>query len=296
MNPNLFKGPDRVPETPNRVPTYQATTFRSLSSRDESFQSAVAHRTARAQRRFGFEGPPVDQGDRLVFRSDTQSLEIYRASDSLWWTDHELAHRDAVKGRISLPSEAVARRAASRELARLRLNMQGAAVGSVTFIEASISEPRKRPRTVRTAVDVNYRFSLGKLPVFGPGAKIKVTFGGESQLAQVLYFWRRPRRAGTMTIVSAAQALERFRGDPAFYRLRHTDAIVEIHRIQLGYYALPPSNFQRIYPPVYAIDATVRTRALPRYDFRRFVVAVEMSPERAKEMDAIANPTACRVF
>jgi len=62
--------------------------------------------------------------------------------------------------------------------------------------------------------------------------------------------------------------------DPAFRDLRPADSSVRFHRCRLGYYALPPREVQRISPPVFALDGTVSTPALERYDFTRYVPAV----------------------
>jgi len=55
---------------------------------------------------------------------------------------------------------------------------------------------------------------------------------------------------------------------------------------RLGYYALPPRESQGALIPVYAFDGTVSTKALERNDFRRYVVAVQLTPEGAKQVAA----------
>lgn len=122
-----------------------------------------------------------------------------------------------------------------------------------------------------------------------------MTFGGNAEPAQLIYFWRTPSKASSASAISASVALERFMRDPSFFRLRNKDALVEVHNVTLGYYAMTPTEFQRLYVPVWAIDATCLTRDL-RYDFRNYVVAVDMSPESAKRRDAVPNPRACRLF
>lgn len=293
---DLFRVPGRLPDVPAKVPMFRATEFESLSSRDSAFQTALAKRIGQAARVFEMESEPDDQGERIVFRNRSQSLEVYCASDSVWWTNHDLAYLDRPPGRMKLPSEIEAKKIAQRELQRMRLDIKDAHISTVGFVEASMAERGQKPCSVRTALDVNYEFSLGKLPVFGPGAKIKVSFSDGGRLAQVIYFWRRPKRAPAMPTISPGEILERFQRDPAFFRLRDTDAAVEIRSIQFGYFAMSPGAFQRFYVPVYAIDAMVRTREFPRYEFRRYAVAVNVSAEVAKGMDVIANPAACRMF
>jgi hypothetical protein len=175
------------------------------------------------------------------------------------------------------------------------LDALAASVASVKPVEADVQEGDGKPRSVRTAIDVNYTFSLGEHPVMGPGAKIKVTFADPEAPAQLIYFWRIPGKAAAATAISAETAIERFMRDPAFFHLRNKDAVVEVTSVTFGYYALTPTDFQRLYVPVWAIEATSQTRLL-RHDFTRYVVAVDMTPEEAKQADVVSNPRACRMF
>jgi hypothetical protein len=292
----LFKVPDRLPDVPAKVPMFRATQFASLSSRDATYQRALAKRTSQAIKLFDLKGEPANQGERILVRDGSQSLEIYCASDSLWWANHDLSYSEGSGGGVKLPSEAEAKTISKRELERAKLDVTDATMSSVTYTEASTAGRDQKPKTQRTAIDVNYSFSLAELPVFGPGAKIKVSVADAGKPAQVIYFWRRPKRAGSMATIRAGDALERFQRDPAFFRLRDTNAVIEIGKVDFGYYALSPTDFQRFYVPVFAVDATVRTREFPQYDLRRYVVAVDLSAESAKAMDALANPAACRMF
>lgn len=249
---------------------FRCTPFRSFSSRDHAGQRDLIGRRRQVAELFGMEGEPDERGDRVVIRSESRTLEIYRSSDSLWWTDHDLAGVDAPKASRKLLSEAEATAEAHRELARLGLDLQAASVSSVDFVEGF--------------VNVNYRFSLVDRPVLGPGAKAKVSFGEGGRLAQIFYFWRRPTAAETLPCISVDEALQRFQRDPGFLRLRHTGAIVEVVNITLGYYALPPTEFQRFYIPIYAIDAIVSTEELPHHEFCRHIVAVRVPAESAESM------------
>jgi len=291
----LFKLPERLPKPPGKIAMFRATRFASMSSRDATYTKNLAQRLRAAQRTFGLEGTPATEGARLVLRSEQVSLELYAASDSLWWTDHRLACQERVTSREQLPDEGKAKKLAAALLEQYGLDAKMASVASVTFIEADVQSGDSKPRTTRTAVDVNYRFRLGEHPAMGPGAKIKVTLAGEGAPAQIVYFWRSPTKAAAATVISATTALERFMRDPAFFHLRNKDASVTVKDVTFGYYAMSPTDFQRLYVPVWAIDATSQTREL-RYDFRRYVVAVDMTPEDAKRADAVANPRACRLF
>ena len=289
----LFKIPERLPKPLGKIPMYKATRFQSLSSRDEKYAKDLARRLRTARSSFGLKGEPATEGARFVVRSEQASLELYAASDSLWWTDHRLAYQERAAAR--LPDADHARKLASAALQKHGLDASAARVASVTHVEADLQKGEAKPRSVRTAVDVNYTFSLGEHPVLGPGAKIKVTFAGLEAPAQLIYFWRIPSKAAAATAISAETAVERFMRDPAFFHLRNKDAVVDVQSVTFGYYALTPTDFQRLYVPVWAVEATCQTRQL-RHDFTRYVVAVDMTPEEAKQADVVANPRACRMF
>ncbi len=285
-----------LPDAPATIPMFAASTAARLGDRDGKGEAAFVKRARQAIRTFGVPGEPTDEGERLVVRDGPRTLQVYRASDSVWWVDFDRAYGDAPDASSELPSEGDALLRARAELERARLDMRDAAEATTAPVRVAVQEGDAEPRGLDVALDVNLAFSLAGRPVFGPGAKAKVTFAGGGEVAQVLYFWRRPARARAMPLIPADEAFARFARDPAFYRLRKTDAAVEVRDVQLGYYALPPGDFQRLYVPVYAVDATVRTRELPAYDFRRHVVAVDVSPGQAKALDAVADPSACRLF
>jgi len=291
----LFKLPKQLPKSPGKIPMFRATRFSSMSSRDEKYQAALARRLRAAQRSFGISGEPTFEGARLVLRSENESLEIYQPSDSLWWTNHGLAYQEKIPVGARLPDEARARKLSSALLEGHNIDIALASVRSVTFVEADVQERNAKPHSVRTAIDINYGFALADHPVMGPGAKIKVTFTCDDTPTQLIYFWRVPAKAPAAGAISVTTALERFMRDPAFFRLRNKEASVEIHKVTFGYYAMTPTEFQRMYVPVWAIDVTCQTREL-RHDFRRYVVAVDKSPEDAKLADAVANPRVCRMF
>ncbi len=293
---SLFNMPARIPEHVPAIQAFRATAFKTLAHRDEPFQRALAARIDMATKLFGLYGDGTTENGRTVFRDATSRLHIYHGSDSLWWAHETLANFETHADAASLPAEKEAPQHAARQFDRLALDTASAALASVNYAEFAVQKGREKPQVFRTAVHANYRFELDKLPVFGPGAKIKVTFAAGAQLAQLIYFWRKPSPGESMRTISPEEALNQFQRDPAFFRLNDSEAVVNVHSIRLGYFALPPAEFQRYYIPVYAIDATTKTRELPRYDFRRYVCAVALSNHQVKRMDVLANPTACRMF
>lgn len=292
---DLFKLPDHLPNIGKKMPMFLATRFKSAGNRDEKYQAAFELRIREAQQSFNLDGKPASEGSNMVIRSGTESLEVYGPSDSLWWANHKLALQEILATGTSLPDEDTARELANAQLKKHKLDFSLAAINNVSYVEAAMRERDNKPQGQRTAVDVNYRFTLGGYPVMGPGAKIKVTFAGDAALAQLLYFWRHPSKAPEAEVISASTALDRFMRDPAFYQLRSKDAVVEIQGVTFGYYAMSPTDMQRMYVPVWAINATCRTREF-EHSFRRHVVAIDVSPEDAKINNMASNPKACRVF
>lgn len=167
----LFKLPERLPDSPSKVPMFRATQFSTLSNRDEKYAKHLAKRLRAAQRSFAVEGEARSEGARLVARSNNRSLELYAASESLWWTDHNLAFQERLEG--ELPDESRARKLAGALLQKHGLDTALAKVSRVTYVECDIQKGNAKPKSERTAIDVTYSFALGKFPVMGPGQRSK---------------------------------------------------------------------------------------------------------------------------
>src|SRR6266545_4444473 len=235
----------------------------------------------------GMKAKPQDADSRIVFRDRVATLELFRASNSIRWS--KLGGKMEVKAngrRPALPDDHAARKGAAAFLRERKVPTKGAAVDSITH--AMFARGERRRKTVEEypiAVHVNYRYELDGLPVLGPGAKIQVTYADRKGPVEMYVFWRAPKADGELTLLAPRAALALLRRDPEFAELREGDAEVIYHNARLGYYALPPRESQGALIPVYAFDGTVSTRALERYDFRRYVVAVKLTPEDAKQVD-----------
>ena len=72
------------------------------------------------------------------------------------------------------------------------------------------------------------------------------------------------------------------RRDPTFGQLEAGKASVVFSDVRLGYFSLPPREYQGVLIPVYAFRGTVSTPVLERYDFVRYVVAVKFDREEVK--------------
>jgi hypothetical protein len=293
----LFEIVDPLPQPVGSMPMLRFTRADQLVPVKADSRDDFPENVQREIQRFRMPGEPTFKGDRAVVRAADQSLEVYRASDSVWWTDHRLAYVDAPLEPIQLPPMDVAVQRANEHLMALGLSSERLFVASVTHTEASSRPSGDEVVNVNTAIDINYRFVGPDLPIFGPGSKVKVTLGHDAALAQVVYFSRAFEPDGDpFQPITPQDAITRFTRDVAFFRLRGTAARIIVKRIRLGYYALPPDMFQRYYIPVYAIDATCDAPPMRARSFRRYVVARDLSTREAKRMRIVANPAACRIF
>jgi hypothetical protein len=259
----------------------QITIFRTPTPpRDEERAQAVAER-------FGLYGNLLDMGSLRVIRSRHNMLELFNASDSIRWTQ-TLRKSTEASYAPRLPEEGQAVELAHHFLHEHDLFDDSADLKSVTYTELSrIERGQQEAETFTIAVHVNYNFTLAELPVFGPGAKMQVTFDHPENVAEAYKFWREPVEDRVMDVMPYERAVERFQHDQAYTDLRESRARVEIHHVQLGYYALPPREVQGFLIPVYAFTGTVSTPALEQYDFTRYLVAVDLAAEDMKRQGAL---------
>lgn len=142
-------------------------------------------------------------------------------------------------------------------------------------------------------VQVLFGFWLGELPVFGPGAKIKVSLVEGGQVSSVLWYWREPiddRAAPRLPVLPAGPTAESLARSRRYAGLPDTDAQVTLNSIRLGHYALPPFEMQKFLIPVYETTGVEETRLLGSRDIRLYVPAVRISNRRVKEMGIVPEP------
>jgi hypothetical protein len=222
-------------------------------------------------------------GPRLALRDSQSELEIFRTSDSLRWT--LLANEDQEPAEPpDLPTEEEAVRVANEQLARRGLADQNVRLESVTFSHHSrIGRGNEVLANYPVAKHVNYRYALHGLPVFGPGAKIQVTFASKSRPAQMYRFWRQPAEGRTVETIGFENAVEQIRDHKAFRTMREGGkAQIRFERVRLGYYALPAREIQGMLIPVYRFEGGTHPPEGENYRFVRHVVAVNLPREEVK--------------
>ena len=248
----------------------------------------------------------LDVADRLVARNERQHLHVYKASHSFIYFDRALVSSTDPADAEKLLSVPAAAKRAKVQLGDLKLldeysHFRGIGYTGVTVDQAEPPYPdAPAAAEYRTEIKVHYGFKVGGLPVFGPGAKIVVSYVGE-ELSQLTYFWRTPRLvnddhfasskvARGRPLISPREALEHFCHDNRFTKLKKGHAKVRFHDLQLGYYAASPQEVQRFLYPVYQVKGTVETwqtskngfngtqehvsSEVFRYDFTLYMLAV----------------------
>lgn len=240
----------------------------------------VVARVAKAMR---VKGRPQERGCRTVVKDRASVLEVFEASGSVWWTKSSRKQSEPQRS-IEFPGDKKAIQLANAHLKSVGLADRRAKPVSVAYTDCLIERsPDKEPLQVRAEQHVNYAFRVDGLPIWGPGAKMQVTFGEGGAVTEVLKFWREPSKSETkIQTISANAAARVFRRDDAFSDLSERTASVSVEEVTLGLYALPPRETQACLIPVYRFRGTVSTKHLDKYEFAKHVVAVKVTADLLK--------------
>ena len=282
-----------IAERPGPIGIYRTANGRISSA---ELRQDLLRRWERWREVFPVDGEPADLGDRLAFLGQSAALEVYLASESVWWTDRVKAYREE-PGEGGVPGDDQAVRLARRFIETTfepALDLRDVAVGEQV---ASVStSPDAEPQSQRVAVTVTLRPVLSDRPVFGPGAKVRVSFADGAEPSDVAYFSRPVEPDGEAEPLHPYQALERLRDDRRFADVLAAGLELHVRRFQLGYYAAPPNMFQRYLIPVYRTEGVVEGSELDADVFRLYLPAVDMDARSMKEISVRANPTVLSSF
>lgn len=241
-----------------------------------------SEKVSKVAERFAARGKVKETGSRFVIRDRKGVLEVFQASDSVWWTRHE-RRKEEIRRPFKLPPEDEAVEMARKYLRDRGLWEPNAQATAVTYTEISrLHKGEREPRVLRTAQHVNFGFEIDGFPVNGPGAKMQVTFGARGKVTECLKFWRNVVKERAFQPLAVDQAVDLLRQDTAFAHLRAGRDRVVFRRAGLCYYALPPREAQTYLIPAYAFEGAATTPELERNDFVRYVTAIQLSPQEAK--------------
>lgn len=230
----------------------------------------------------------ADRGPWLVAQDERASLEVYLATHSLRYgvtqPDGEPQHAEPINSEK-------ARSIADDWVAQFGPADARFDVRSITESELLVSKaPDTEPERFVTAVQVNYAFTLGELPVIGPGGKMQVAVDAHGEITGAYRFWREAHERGTVRVMSAAQAAERFAQTELFSALSEDTAQAEVTQIRLGYFALPPTEPQSVLLPVFEFRGVLSTELHPRHEFIRYVPAAAVKPVDVKNLSRPVPP------
>lgn len=265
--------------------TPSITMFATRRTGDDREQRLAA-RARDLSKVFRVTGKATDMGDTVTIASKRRTLTLYPASDSFWYHDEQLFANEDRKHSKTLPDAKAARELATRFLAENWLLPSFAYVHSTSFTSVAIrKDGARKAEEFRTEIHVNFRYKLDGLPVFGPGAKSRVSFVDAKTRSGVFQFWRSPQQLEEpRPLMSPSLAIELFSRNFRFAKLKRDTAKGTISGVELGYFAMSPTAVQNYLIPVYQVVGTIRTDALPRYDFKHYVVAVKYSDADVKAM------------
>ncbi len=248
----------------------------------------------------GLEGRAEEDDGLLSVSARERYLEVRRASGGAFYGDMSRLWRGGGRPGDELPTAPSDERA--REIAGAMLGRFGFGDAERADLEISVSDEVMElrpndaagdPRRHVVGKNVEVRRRVDGLLVHGPGSKIKLHVGPDGQVEGYTAVWRqldpgsrvlghRPADGGptgpAARILSAAEAFERFRGDPLDRLTLAPVDRIDIDRVELGYFARPATEVQRHLQPVYVFSGVASTR-LPdgretRLPFTQYVLAL----------------------
>ncbi len=195
---------------PRRVPVYSVA--KAGVSADEG---------ARLQRAFGLKHIAVDEAGVARFLDQEGFLkvptvalppqDVKREEGEEGKTLFEAFDVDAIR-RIKIPDAKNALAAAAKSLRTAKLLPEGArAVATPTRFEL-VDAQGKVLADQAVDIAVSYSFKLGGLPLEGPGAKLRVAYGPNKEVTQLIVATRRFVSAGQIAVVDdqeGSQAMHR---------------------------------------------------------------------------------------
>lgn len=168
------------------LPRAERTTVRifrtPLPERDEECVLRLAEG-------FGLGGPVEGDAAIVAVEDRASRLEVYTASRSLRWKLLGDATSEPVEP-AGLPDERDAIRLADAFLQEHGLAHELARVRGVSDTVVTRIDEGGQQAAYPITRHVDYGFSLDGLEVFGPGAKIQVTYDQPDRVSEVLRFWR----------------------------------------------------------------------------------------------------------
>lgn len=293
MSNNLFELTGKLPSVKDEITIF--STRQTKEQRENRIKSSAKN----LSKIFRIKGRLIEGGNKSRITEKTRQIYLYTASDSFWYQDGALFANENRAHTKRLPGEKKAQRSAIDFLEKNKLLIPGAKIYSTTYTTVAIrKDGSDKIDEFNTEVHVNLRYELDGLPVFGPGAKTRVSFINSNKTSGVYHFWRNPESVETKRkLLSPELALEVFYKNFRFANLKSNESAKGIIKsVELGYFAFPPTDVQNYLLPVYRIRGTIRTKEFPKYDFDHYVVAIKYTDVDVKSMGLNINGAKAMVF
>lgn len=221
----------------------------------------------------GISARAQDLGLWHVARDERAVLEVYQASTSfrygLLGLDNEA--RDGSDGVPDGDAVGIAK----EWMSALWPREGDPEIGDVTEREVMIAQRDSEPRRLVAGVDVNIRFSHAGLRLLGPGSKAQVCVNREGQVVAAYCFWRDVSATSEVRTRPLDEIFERFAASSLFADLSDDTARAEVSDAQFGYLCLPPTEPMQTLVPVVQLRGTIATEYQERYEFIRYMYAVD---------------------
>lgn len=292
MKNNIFKFSGELPQINHTVPIYRT------SKTDEEQKESINSRIRKLTKIFDIKNETKNLGDTFQLQDDSRMLAIYPSSDSFWYSDEELFASENKEQSKNIPNAKDARIIATEFLEKNELLLPNAAIYSESYTTVAIKKDgQKGIDEYNTEIHVNFRYSIEDIPVFGPGAKSRVSLIDENTTSGVYHFWRDPVEVvEKRELLDPDLALELFTKNFRFSELKEESAKVVIREMEQGYFAMTPTAWQNFLIPVYRLQGTVSTKEFPKYDFDLHIVAVRYSDKDIRKMGLSMNGAKSIVF
>jgi hypothetical protein len=304
--PTVFKIPTRLASFAAQVPVYKV--MEEPFGKEPDWYNKV--QIVREQ--LGLKDGYVEETkDFLIHSNGPLSLRLFKASNSFHFINKDL-HLPSTEKEL-IPVEKAIEKAVNQlkqnqlvndgakgKLFQVRLEGTGHTTVQGTMVGKNKDNWEVNPEinAYKTELQVHFGFTIGQLPVFGPGAKALVAFVGNN-ISEQVYLWKTPIEPTDRypyEIVAPLTAIERLSRNVNLINVEKINKKYGEHSngrfhddVELGYYATPAFNKQRFFIPVYKVRGTFESRhpvhgskpvsidkkqGIFRYDFTRFVSAI----------------------
>ena len=239
--------------------------------------------------------PKVVRNDEQIILQDAKHrVEFFTNSKSVWWTNIKWEDKETIPIK-KVPNEDDIINAANQHLKILNIADGKPNIKSITYDEAFDYDVRsKKSTSYVSSINVNYDFTINNLPVFGSGAKIRVTLDENLEVVEWYRFWRDLKQEKKYKIIGIATAKKLIESSTTFSKLDKRKSEIVIKKIDLGYLALPPRETQAYLLPVFRFKGFTHTHKKRFNKFKKFIPAIKLTLDKIKDSGYIIGTEICK--